>query len=89
MLSSDARSCLAEQILDPLYDAIGRREPQLSRFRIRVLVDLSLAAGASVLRHRPRGGEQDATHGRAGYLDEAFDLLERGAADLLRGGERR
>ena len=33
MLSSDARSCLAEQILDPLYDAIGRREPQLSRFR--------------------------------------------------------
>lgn len=85
LLSTEARSCVAEQILDPLYEAVGERVPQLSRFRVRVLVDLSLAAGASVLRHRPRGGEQEATHGRARYLDEAFDLLERGAADLLRG----
>ena len=106
MLSSDARSCIAEQILDPLYEAISRREPQLSDFRVRVLVDLSLAVGASVLRHRPRGGqapddaeqigtdqlhgngEQEALKSRAAYLDEAFDVLENGAGNLLRGDGR-
>ncbi|WP_308936902.1 hypothetical protein [Dietzia massiliensis] len=107
MLSSDARSCIAERILDPLYEAISRREPQLSDFRVRVLVDLSLAVGASVLRHRPRSGqapddaeqigtdqlhgngEQNALKSRAAYLDEAFDVLENGAGNLLRGDGRR
>lgn len=101
MLSPDARASIADNILDPLYEAVGRRAPQLNRFRVRVLVDLSLAAGASVLRHRPRGGQadggggpnvggqQDAANSRAGYLDEAFDLLENGAGALLRGDARR
>ncbi|MFI8589850.1 TetR/AcrR family transcriptional regulator [Dietzia maris] len=81
MLGPDARTSIAENILDPLYEAVGRRAPQLNRFRVRVMVDLSLAAGASVLRHRPGGaGPADSAES---YLDEAFDLLQHGAARFL------
>lgn len=95
MLGPEARTGIAENILDPLYEAVGRRAPQLTRFRVRVMVDLSLAAGASVLRHRPGGaGPADSTAGSQSqgqgtvdtpesYLDEAFDLLQHGAAPFL------
>ncbi|MDX2358277.1 TetR/AcrR family transcriptional regulator [Dietzia sp. PP-33] len=95
MLGPEARTGIAENILDPLYEAVGRRAPQLTRFRVRVMVDLSLAAGASVLRHRPgRAGPADSTAGSQSqgqgtvdtpesYLDEAFDLLQHGAAPFL------
>ena len=93
LLSAEARSCIAEDILAPLYDAVGQRTPQLSPFRVRVLVDLSLAAGASVLRHRPGGtgaadaaegmGGQDAADAPGSYLDVAFDLLRDGTGRLL------
>ena len=61
---------------------LARRVPGESRFRIEVLVDLSLAAVASVLRHQPSG---DVT-GRVDpitYLDAALDLLEHGAGGGL------
>lgn len=93
LLSAEARACVAEQILEPLYEAFGGRAPQLSPFRVRVLVDLSLAAGASVLRHRPGGtgaadaadgtGEHDAAEAPGSYLDVAFDLVRDGAGRLL------
>ena len=117
LLGSEARAH-AESILDPLYEAVQRRAPRSSRFRVRVLVDLGLALGASVTRHGrcervvavpdgqgdgvgegQRGGvgdgqrddnDDDATTGSpsarprpeadmAALLDDAFDLLERGA----------
>ncbi|MEB8326590.1 TetR/AcrR family transcriptional regulator [Dietzia kunjamensis] len=98
MLGPDARTSIAENILNPLYEAVGRRAPQLNRFRVRVMVDLSLAAGASVLRHRPGGaGPADSAPGPQGqgqgaadspesYLDDAFDLLQHGAARFLEHG---
>ncbi|KAA0918497.1 TetR/AcrR family transcriptional regulator [Dietzia sp. ANT_WB102] len=94
MLSAEARTCVAEELLEPLYEAIGRRSPQLSGVRVRVLVDLSLAAGASVVRHHPRvaggdaAGQGDPEQGveeqgvAESYLDEAFGLLEYGAGRL-------
>ena len=111
LLASEARAH-AQSILEPLYEAVQRRAPRSSRFRVRVLVDLGLAVGASVTRHGQcervvgvRGGQGDgvgdgqpedndndndtATGGpsarpqpeidRAALLDDAFDLLERGA----------
>lgn len=109
LLGSEARAH-AESILDPLYEAVQRRAPRSSRFRVRVLVDLGLAVGASVTRHGrcqavtgvgdERVGDANAgkddrdnddnTTGRpsagpepeadiAALLDDAFDLLERGA----------
>lgn len=85
LLGAEARS-LAEHILDPLYEAVGRRAPHVSPFRVRVMVDLALAAGASVLRHASReeegpGGEGGSVElaGLLELLDDAFDLLERGA----------
>lgn len=93
MLGPDARTSIAENILEPLYEAVGRRAPRLSRFRVRVMVDLSLAAGASVLRHRPGGaGAADDVRGSdehgsvaapESYLDDAFDLLQHGAGRLI------
>lgn len=92
LLSTEARSCIVEDILVPLYEAVGRRTPRLSPFRVRVLVDLSLAAGASVLRHRPgesgaaaseQAGGQDAMEVPGSYLDVAFDLLRDGAGRFL------
>ena len=86
MLSAEARTCVAEELLEPLYEAVGRRSPQMSAVRVRVLVDLSLAAGASVVRHHPRGAGHDSAglhapeQGAAeSYLDEAFGLLENGS----------
>ena len=81
LLSAEARSSVADDILDPLYEAVSRRAPRLSRFRVRVIVDLGLAAGASVLRHRPAGAQ-----GPTDYLNEAFDLLEHGTAREFRRG---
>lgn len=113
LLASEARAH-AQSILEPLYEAVQRRAPRSSRFRVRVLVDLGLAVGASVTRHGQcervvgvRGGQgdgvgdgqpedndndndDDTTTGgpsarpqpeidRAALLDDAFDLLERGA----------
>lgn len=40
----------AESILDPLYEAVADRVPHTSRFRARIIVDLGLAVGASVMR---------------------------------------
>ena len=89
LLGTEARS-VAEHILDPLYEVVGRRAPEESRFRVRVMVDLALAAGASVLRHGSRGkgpaGESrrvDLTD-LVGPLDDAFDLLERGVGHTRR-----
>lgn len=94
LLSTEARSRVAEDILDPLYEAVGRRIPGPDPFLVRVLVDLSLAAGAAVLRHRPGGarpetGGPDTAGSPESYLDAAFDLLENGAGSLLRGGGQR
>ncbi|UVE93853.1 TetR/AcrR family transcriptional regulator [Dietzia sp. B32] len=95
LLSAEARACVAEQILEPLYEAVGGRAPQLNPFRVRVMVDLSLAAGASVLRHRSGGtgsgtsgtaleaGGHDPADAPGSYLDVAFDLLRDGAGRLL------
>ena len=89
LLSAEARSCVAESILEPLYEAVSHRAPGLSRFRVRVMVDLGLAAGASVLRHRPSGEDgrdsPDSPDG-ADYLAEAFDLLEHGTGREFRRG---
>ena len=83
LLSAEARTSVTEQLLEPLYTAVGSRSPQLSAIRVRVLVDLSLAAGASVVKHHPRSAAHDsADHDAPGrsaaqtYLDEAFGLLE-------------
>ncbi|MEH6381805.1 MAG: TetR/AcrR family transcriptional regulator, partial [Dietzia cercidiphylli] len=88
LMGNEERPC-AESILDPLYEAVGRRAPHLSVFRVRVLVDLGLAAGASVLRHQPLAGEPGrdaAEHDPTVYLDEAFDLLGRGTGREFGGG---
>ncbi|MFN3600063.1 MAG: TetR/AcrR family transcriptional regulator, partial [Dietzia sp.] len=87
LLGSEARPC-AEHILDPLYEVVRRRAPRLSPFRVRVVVDLGLAVGASVLRHQPPAGApgQDAGHDPTVFLDEAFDLLERGTGQEFRDG---
>jgi predicted ATP-dependent serine protease len=53
LMGNEERPC-AESILDPLYEAVGRRAPHLSVFRVRVLVDLGLAAAlASSFRDLP------------------------------------
>lgn len=104
LLGAEARS-LAGDILEPLYEAVGLRAPQMSGFRVRVMVDLALAAGASVLRHgrcqpapgvgggqsngdddnNDDDGDVSPSHGSwaeadlTELLDDAFDLLERGA----------
>lgn len=99
LLGSEARAH-AESILDPLYEAVQRRAPRSSGFRVRVMVDLCLAVGASVTRHgrcQPLAGagdgrsDDDASAASlsagpqsetdmAALLDDAFDLLERGAS---------
>ncbi len=61
LLGTDARE-EAESLLEPLYEAVQHRAPGAGAFRVRVVVDLGLAAGASVLRHgrcRPVAGAGD------------------------------
>ncbi|AVZ40720.1 TetR/AcrR family transcriptional regulator [Dietzia sp. DQ12-76] len=84
LLRTGERSCAAN-VLDPLYAAVQRRAPHLSPFRVRVIVDLGLAAGASVLRHQPPGGEPGGGEDeRDTVMDEAFDLFEKGAGHEFR-----
>lgn len=77
----------ADNLLDPLYSAVGSRATHLSPFRVRVIVDLGLAAGASVLRHQPSADESGRLRegdGHKSVMDEAFDLFEGGAGREFR-----
>lgn len=76
LLSNENRRDAAE-LLAPLYESVRGRVPDLTGVEVRVLVDMSLAAGVSVLQHTGRGADADPGE-RVEVLEEAFALLERG-----------
>ena len=55
LLSQESRIS-ASELITPLYEAVQRRLPGSTRIQVRVLVDLCLAAGVSVLQHLGQSG---------------------------------